>query len=58
MQSLIGREYIESIFEEWFNNLLNGEETSAIEACLNIVRNAPILAWLDDSLVLKEKDIK
>lgn len=58
MQSLIGREYIESIFEEWLNNLPDGEETLAIEACLDVVRNAPVLAWLDDLLVLKEKDIK
>lgn len=58
MQSLIGREYVESIFEEWLNNLPDGEETPAIEACLDVVRNAPVLACLDDSLVLKEKDIK
>lgn len=44
MQSLIGREYIESIFEEWLNNLPDGEETPAIEACLDVVRNAPVLA--------------
>lgn len=58
MQSLIVREYIESIFEEWLNNLPDGEETPAIEACLDVVRNALVSAWLDDSLVLKEKDIK
>ena len=43
MARAIDAEYVEKIFEKWLDNIPDGEETPAIEACLNVVRNAPTL---------------
>ena len=43
MARAIDAEYVEKIFEKWLDNIPDGEETPAIEACLNGVRNAPTL---------------
>lgn len=43
MARMIDAEYVEKIFKKWLDNISDGEETPAIEACLNVVRNAPTL---------------
>lgn len=43
MGRAIDAEYVESILNGWLNDLPDGEETPAIEACLNVVKTAPIL---------------
>ena len=47
-------EYVEKIFEKWLDNISDGEETPAIEACLNVVRNAPPLTPPNDPLTMEE----
>ena len=47
-------EYVEKIFEKWLDNISDGEETPAIEACLNVVRNAPTLTPPNDPLTMEE----
>ena len=38
---LVDADEIEKILEGWLDSLPNGEETPAIEACLNVIKNAP-----------------
>ena len=47
-------EYVERIFMKWLNTLPDGEETPAIESCLNVVKNAPTLTPLNEPLTLEE----
>ena len=43
MARAIDAEQVEKIYEEWLNYLPDGEETPAIEQCLNVIKNAPTL---------------
>ena len=54
MGRAIDAEYVEKIFEKWFDNIPDGEETPAIEACLNVVRNAPTLTPPNEPLTLEQ----
>lgn len=38
---LVDADEIEKILEGWLDSLPNGEETPAIEACLNVIKNTP-----------------
>ena len=40
---MIDGEEVERIFTEWLNSIPAGEETPAIEACLNVVKNMPTI---------------
>ena len=54
MARAIDAEYVEKIFEKWLDNISDGEETPVIEACLNVVRNAPTLTPPNDPLTMEE----
>ncbi|WP_177311267.1 hypothetical protein [Evtepia gabavorous] len=54
MARAIDAEYVERIFMKWLNTLPDGEETPAIESCLNVVKNAPTLTPLNEPLTLEE----
>ena len=54
MARAIDAEYVERIFMKWLNTLPDGEETPAIESCLNVVKNAPPLPPLNEPLTLEE----
>ena len=48
---LVDADKIEKILEGWLESLPNGEETPAIEACLNVnvIKNAPTFILKGDS---------
>lgn len=55
MARAIDAEYVEKIFEKWLDNIPDGEETPAIEACLNVVRNAPTLTPPNEWVSVEER---
>lgn len=46
---LVDADEIEKILEGWLDSLPDGEETPAIEACLNVIKNAPTFILKGDS---------
>ena len=50
MARAIDGDRIEKIFEEWLNSIPDGEETPAIESCLNVVKNAPTITLPNETL--------
>lgn len=54
MARAIDAEYVERIFMKWLNTLPDGEETPAIESCLNVVKNAPTLTPPNEPLTLED----
>ena len=55
MARMIDGDRIEKIFEEWLNIVPDGEETPAIESCLNVVKNAPTLTPPNKWISVKER---
>ena len=47
---MIDGEEVERIFTEWLTSIPAGEETPAIEACLNVVKNMPTLTQSNESV--------
>lgn len=45
---------VEKIFKRWLDDIPDGEETPAIEQCLNVVKNAPTLTPPNETLTLNQ----
>ena len=46
---------VEKIFKRWLDDIPDGEETPAIEQCLNVVKNAPTLTPPNEWISVKER---
>ena len=52
---MIDGEKVEKIFTEWLNSIPAGEETPAIEACLNVVKNMPAITPSNEWVSVEER---